>query len=153
MLNLKDRAECAMGSKNCSAASVSEALQGGANSRTGAPHKTFPTTFVSHNFGSVYSPHSARNVGHRFSKNNNQLFLLCSPVAQSSRYCGSAEIYQEISTDLEIIALLSTRAPHSRTCLALAVLFDLIALFVLIASAFCSPANIPHSRYAPNKVR
>ena len=34
-------------------------------------------------------------------------------VQGTTRYCGSTEIYQEISTDLEIISSLSTRAPHS----------------------------------------
>ena len=34
-------------------------------------------------------------------------------AAKRSRYCGSAEIYQEVCTDLEIIFQLSARAPHS----------------------------------------
>ena len=34
-------------------------------------------------------------------------------VQGTTRYCGSAEIYQEISTDLEIVTSLLTRTPHS----------------------------------------
>ena len=34
-------------------------------------------------------------------------------AAKRSRYCGSAEMYQEISTNLEIRTSLLTRAPHS----------------------------------------
>ena len=40
-----------------------------------------PSTFVSHNFGSIHSPRYARNVGHRFVKNSYQLFFYCSPLA------------------------------------------------------------------------
>ena len=70
-------------------------------------------------------------------------------VQSTTRYCGSTEIYQEIITDLEIISSLSTRAPHSRTCLALGALLVLFTLAVLIARIISSPANIPRSRYAP----
>ena len=34
-------------------------------------------------------------------------------VQSTTRYCGSAEIYVEISTDLETISSLLTRTPHS----------------------------------------
>jgi len=64
-------------------------------------------------------------------------------VQGTTRYCGSAEIYVEISTDLETISSLLTRTPHSRTCLALGIQSLLITLSVLIASIISSPANIP----------
>ena len=40
---------------------------------TRTPHS--PSAFVSHIIGSVHSPRSARNAGHRFTKNSYQLFF------------------------------------------------------------------------------
>ena len=51
-----------------------------------------------------------------------------------------------------IITVYLTRAPHSRTCLPLGILFVLITLVVLLSCTISSPGNIPHSRNAPNKV-
>ena len=41
--------------------------------QTRTPHS--PSAFVSHIIGSVHSPRSARNAGHRFTKNSYQLFF------------------------------------------------------------------------------
>jgi hypothetical protein len=55
------------------------------------PRTAYPSTFVSHNFGLVRSPHFARNVGHRFKKKAYQAFFFCSPYLFGARDIISAD--------------------------------------------------------------
>ena len=63
------------------------------------------------------------------------------PRASRSRYCGSAEMYEQ--TDLEMICIDLTCAPHSRTCLPLGILSLRITLAVLFARIISSPGKMP----------
>ena len=72
---------------------------------------------------------------------------------RSARGIAVARRYtMEICTDLEICATFFFRAPHSRTCLPLGMLFLLITLVVLIARIISSHGNIPLPRYAPESI-
>ena len=73
------------------------------------------------------------------------------PRASRSRYCGSAEMYEQ--TDLEMICIDLTCAPHSRTCLPLVVLFILITLSVLLAYYISRQAIFRQWRNAPKVSR